>query len=227
VSRVTDFDTFVGSSPIHIRNNTPPNYAASFSVPPQNVDYDLGSTFGVEKLAFWNYPFMDPGGVTAFEVYTSEVSDFSSSFFAGVFTPINDGNGDINVVQVFDLADSNARFVRLRITGSAGGVGFGFSEVAFGVAGPATVVPEPSSLALLLAGAVGLAGVSLRRWWKQDPRNTGGAEQAAAADRGRERRRGGAARFCGERGRYLRGRRVVRDGAVHGTVSLLIGSEPC
>jgi hypothetical protein len=50
----------------------------------------------------------------------------------------------------------------LQITSDAGGDGFGFSEVAFGVSSPVTV-PEPASLALFGLGTLGLAGWRLRR----------------------------------------------------------------
>ncbi len=163
VSGVTDFNTYVSSSPIHTRNNTLPNYAASFSLPPQNVDYDLGSTYGVQQLAFWNYPFQSSAGVTSFDVFTSSVSNFSSSFFAGSFLPLDDGNSSTNAVQVFDIADSTARFVRLRVTGTASSNATGFSEIAFDTAAPSNPVPAPAGLLLVGSGLPMLAGLVWRR----------------------------------------------------------------
>jgi hypothetical protein len=157
VSGVTDFSTYVASGPIHTRNNTPPNYAASFSLPPVNVDYDLGSTYNVQRMAFWNYPFNFSAGVIGMQVFTSSVPNFSTSFLAGTFTPVDDGNGDVNHVQVFDVTDSNARYVRLHITAVDSTNGTGFSEVAWG----ASNVPEPTSLAALSLAA--LAGAVMRR----------------------------------------------------------------
>jgi hypothetical protein len=82
---------------------------------------------------------------------------FASAVFVGAFTPVNDGDSDTNEMQVFDLAAANARYVRLRIIGSAGGDAFGFSGIAFGV------VPEPSLQAVLVVGAICLTMASLRQ----------------------------------------------------------------
>jgi hypothetical protein len=109
VSGVTNYATYIGSSPIHTRNNFPPNYAATFTTPPANVDYDLGSTYLIDRLAFWNYPFMSPGGVTSFDVFTSNDPSFASSLLVGTFLPLNDGNGNTNMVQDFDLLNSVGR----------------------------------------------------------------------------------------------------------------------
>jgi hypothetical protein len=89
-------------------------------------------------------------------VYTSELSDFTTSFFAGTFSPLVDVGVGTNALQVFDLSDSTARFVRVRITERIGAVGFGFSEVAF-------AVPEPSTGSLLALGLVGIAAARRRR----------------------------------------------------------------
>jgi hypothetical protein len=149
---VTDFSAYVGSLPKHLRLNTPANYAASFSPNPQNVDFDLGATYAVSKLAFWNYPFPQSGGVTSLDVFTANDLSFSSPFFAGTFFPADDGNETVNTVQVFDLTDSNAKYVRLRVTQTAEPGGFGFSEVAFGV------VPEPLTTTNFAIAAAMLVG---------------------------------------------------------------------
>jgi len=152
VSGTTDFGTYVALGPIHTRNNTPPNYGVSFSLPPVDVDYDLGSTYNVKEMAFWNYPFNFSAGVTGMQVFTSSVPNFATSFLAGTFNPLDDGDTLINHVQVFDLTDSNARYVRLHVTSTASTNGTGFSEVAWG----ATQVPEPASLAAMTLAAVAL-----------------------------------------------------------------------
>jgi hypothetical protein len=158
-SGVTNFATYVAAAPIHTRNNTPPNFGATFSLPPVNVDYDLGSAFTVQRLAFWNYPFGDSGSVTALEVYTSSAPDFSGAVFAGVFAPLPDGDGNINNVQVFDLTDTGARYVRLRATAVAVPNGTGWSEIAF----DAAIIPEPASLATVCPAIAALAAAMRRR----------------------------------------------------------------
>jgi hypothetical protein len=165
VSGVTDFGTYVGAGPTH--TGTPGTFGATFSLPPQNFDFDLGAAYTVQHLAFWNYPFPNSGGVRGLEVFTSNVANFSSSFPAGVFSPADDATGgNVNAVQVFDLIDSNARYVRLRVTAVASPVGIGFSEVAFG----ATFIPEPASLATLCLGAAALATTMTRRCGRQSRR---------------------------------------------------------
>ena len=163
VSGVTDFSTYVAGGPIHTRNNTPGNFAASFTLPPDDIDYDLGSTFNVQRMAFWNYPFNFSAGVASMQIFTSSVPNFATSFLAGTFNPVDDGDGNINHVQVFDLTDSNARYVRVHVLAVDSTNGTGFSEIAFG----ASNVPEPASLATLGMGAAALAGSMTRRWGRR------------------------------------------------------------
>lgn len=161
VSGVTDFNTYIGLSPTHLGVSDPtPNFAASPTTVPQNIDYDLGATYPVTKMAFWNYPFNTLGPVTSLDVFTANNAGFAGAFFAGSFLPADDAASDVNQVQVFDLADSNARYVRLRITGQATIEAIGYSEVAFGV------VPEPFTVGYIAVAAVTLlsaAGRTRRR----------------------------------------------------------------
>ncbi len=131
VSGVTDFDTYVGLSPTHIRNNDPANYAASFGHPPLNIDYELGVSSLVTQLALWNYPFPESGGIVDFDVFTAQSADFVDAVFVGSFAASDDGDDVINSVQVFDLLDSAARYVRIHVLTTAAPVGTGLSEVAF------------------------------------------------------------------------------------------------
>lgn len=148
VSGVTDFDVYIGLSPTHTRNNNPENFAASRSLPPLNIDYDLGEVLSVTQLALWNYPFGNSAGIIDFNVFTAELPDFSDSEFVGAFTALDDGNGDVNNVQVFDLIDSDARYVRLEVVSVARGNGTGLSEIAF------ATIPGPATAAVFLIAAV-------------------------------------------------------------------------
>ena len=169
VSGVTDFAMYVALSPAHFASNTTRNYAASFLLPPDAiVDYDLGLDdfdlpLRISQLAFWQYPFSTTGSILDFDVYTSNDSTFAdlSVVLVGSFTAVIDGSGlgaPGTGVQVFDLLDTSARFLRIDVQTVAGG-GFGWSEVAFDV-------PEPSTAALL---GLGLAALAARR------RSLGGA----------------------------------------------------
>lgn len=146
ISGVTDFDTYVGLLPTHLRNNNPVNFAASYELPPLNIDFDLGFSTLVTQLALWNYPFFNTGGIIDFNVFTAQSADFSDSVFVGSFTALDDGDGDINTVQVFDLVDSSARYIRIGVL-TGGPIGTGLSEVAFGT------IPAPATLAVFVAFA--------------------------------------------------------------------------
>jgi hypothetical protein len=156
VSGVTDFNTYIGLSPTHVGSNSPENFAASPTTVPQNVDYDFGATYPVVKMAFWNYPFNTLGPVTSLDVFTANNAGFAGAFFAGSFFPADDAASDVNQVQVFDLADSNARYVRLRITGQATIEAIGYSEVAF------AVIPEPFTVGYIAVAVVTLFGTAGR-----------------------------------------------------------------
>ena len=156
VSGVTDFNTYVGLSPTHVGSNSPENFAASPTTVPQNVDYDLGATYPVVRMAFWNYPFNTLGPVSSLDVYTANNASFTGAFFAGSFLPADDAASDVNQVQVFDVADSNARYIRLRVTGQTTTNAFGYSEVAFGV------VPEPFTVGYIAVAVVTFLGTSGR-----------------------------------------------------------------
>ncbi len=162
-SGLTDFDTYVAQNPTHTGSNTPQTYAASTRLPNPylNVDYDLGSTYVVEKMAFWNYPFPDSAAIVGINVYTSDTADFLTSLLVGTFSPISDGNRitNINEVQIFDLLDSTARYLRLQITATETTTGNGFSELALGV----TPVPLPAAVWLFGSGMAGLIGFSRRK----------------------------------------------------------------
>lgn len=175
VSGVTDFATYVALSPAHFASNIATNYAASFIAPPNAiVDYDLGlddsdSPLRILQLAFWQYPHPTTGSILDFDVYTSNGSTFADSLLVGSFTAVIDGSGlgaPGTGVQVFDLLDSSAQFLRIDVQTVAGGGGFGWSEVAFDVIPELPELPEPSTAALL---GLGLAALAARR------RSLGGA----------------------------------------------------
>jgi hypothetical protein len=152
VSGVTDFATFATLNPRHGGNNAA--IGASDTMP-GNVDYDLGATYNVGQLLFWNSRFGGTG-VTGIEVSTSSTPDFAAPLNVGVFTVLSDGDNSSSGMQVFDLIDSSAQYVRVRVTSIAGGFGFSFGEVAF-----VQAVPEPSSA--MMIGAVVAAIVARRR----------------------------------------------------------------
>jgi hypothetical protein len=160
LSGVTDFASYTSSDPIHAQGDQPPTYAAANVASPFNVDYALGGTYGVNQLALWNYPFPTSGGLHSFEVYTSGDAGFAASTLVGSFIALDDGTL-LNHVQVFDLADTNAAFVRIHSLSTRQNGFAGFSEVAFGVNAVSSDLPEPGVPALALIGL--LAAVLARR----------------------------------------------------------------
>jgi hypothetical protein len=157
VSGVTDLATYLAGPSAHIGGNA--TLGVTLTNPVANVDFDLGSSQFVTDLLFWNYRFASSGGVRLMDVFTSDTADFSTSTAVGTFSPLDNaglsGNAPVPV-QVFDLIDTNARYVRLTVRERWSTIndGFGFSEVAF-------VVPTPGAATLLALG--GLLAARRRR----------------------------------------------------------------
>lgn len=153
VSGVTDFATYVAGNPVGGCNNCAGHYFGN-PVTPGNIDFDLGASVLVDQLGLFNGSHR---GATRIELYTSNLADFSVSAFVGAFNPTLSGNPNLDErIQVFDLADTSARYVRLRILAHDTPCCVGISEVTFDV-GQANHVPEPSPLALLAIAGAGLA----------------------------------------------------------------------
>ncbi len=142
-SGVTDFDDYIALAPTHFGNNFTEGYTND--EPAVNIDYDLGAPLTIGRMALWFSRFPQSGNPSQLQVITSLTSDFATPFDAGTFYP-NDGRGGFGAspapVQVFDLADSEARYVRVRVLSKFANFGVFYSEVAFAQ----VTVPEPSSL---------------------------------------------------------------------------------
>ena len=149
-SGVTNFDSYISSNP---RANTTGNQNHFFSSSGNTtgqMDFDLGDTFSIERLALWNIGGSTISNLNSFTVFTSETLDFSSATNAGTFSAHNTTSRAIVPVQVFDLTDSEARYVRMQINSNHGHANFtGFAELAFDVSAATTSIPEPSSATML------------------------------------------------------------------------------
>lgn len=150
-SGVTDFDDYIALSPTHFGNNFTEGYTEA--EPVVNIDYDLGAPLTIGRMALWFSRFPQSANPSQLQVITSLTSDFATPFDAGTFFP-NDGRGGFGgtpaPVQVFDLADSEARYVRVSVLSKFANFGVFYSEVAFAQ----VTVPEPSALLMAVVFAV-------------------------------------------------------------------------
>lgn len=168
-SGVTDFDTYDptnvshagGFSGVWISGN-------GFLTPPQFMTYDLGSSFAIERVAFWQQ-----GGtgsqINAFEIFAdddgSPVDDLGTSI--GAFNPTM----GTTFGQVFNITDVSTQFLHMRITSGQHGTSTrpAIGEFAVDQTVASTPVPEPSTYALFLTGlaAVGIMNRRRKRYNKQ------------------------------------------------------------
>jgi len=179
VDGVTDFDAYIAQSPTHEHGGNNPDFFLGTGTPDLPIDFDLGAAYRIRQLALWNCPFNNLGAILDFEVYTANSVDFLDSTLVGSFTALNDGDDPFAAApfrtgaQVFDLLDTNARYLRIRVLTSVLVGGFydnvnrptryGLSEVAFDTSAVPSEVPEPGSLSLMVLGVAALIGVRRRR----------------------------------------------------------------
>lgn len=158
VSGTTDFDTYLAGNPTHGTGTVSWFY---HSGPPVSVDFDMGSTQTITRLALWNSPDTGAGRDTdEFTIFTSNVSNFSTSTNVGTFNAAHTTSTP-DSHQLFDLTDTTARYVRLSIASIHGGDIVALGELAFET--EAVAVPEPSSIAIMGLGLIGMGAYRWRR----------------------------------------------------------------
>ena len=159
---VTDFDNYTISNPSHTNSSTNSFLSNPGSNRTGNLDFDLGGTFSIDKLALWNLG----GSVNSledFDVYTADNALFTGAtkVNASTLTALQ-----TTTVQVFDLTPSTASHIRIDFSDSnpnygGNGDGTGVGEVAFS---SSAAIPEPSSYLLFGTAISGLLGIGwLRR----------------------------------------------------------------
>ena len=159
ISGVTDFDTYIAGNPTANCNNCAPQYFGVDGAYSGVIDFDLGGIFSVNQLALGNN---DARGITSFEIFTSDSASFTGAVSVGVFSSTVSGDAQLNrPIEVFDLLDTNAQFVRLEVYSHATSI-LGISELAFDVAPPSSV-PVPAAVWLFGSGLLGLVGLARRK----------------------------------------------------------------
>ncbi len=156
-SGVTDFDTYIASSPIHSSDAGSEFTLTEASL---SVVYDLGSSMSIDALALWNED--------AFGFGTGELSWSLNGIDFFALTTINPADNPAFLTygaEVFSLAETFLRYIRFDISDcpqpdGLATIACGIGEVAFRVGdGGVAEVPIPGAIPLFLAG---LAGLQLR-----------------------------------------------------------------
>ena len=153
-SQVTDFDAYVASNPTAAHGNGTNIWGSALGVRSGNFDLNLGGTFRVSAMVFWNL-LGDPSSVREFTLLADNDASFGSAVNLGTFTASNTlGSGSNTGAQVFTFPETSAAFIRIQIlnTWSAGSDHAVFNEVAF-----KATVPEPTIFWLLGLGLPGIA----------------------------------------------------------------------
>ena len=140
---------------------------------PAFVAFDMGSAVSLTAFLYWGSSFSGAGGqqdVKDFDLFADTDMDPTNGLgvLLGSFSAA-DSSGNVNTHEMerFDFSQTTTQFIHMRINNThSTNPNPGFSEAAF-IGTESAPVPEPSTLALLSLGTLGLCG---RRWRRrQDP----------------------------------------------------------
>lgn len=124
---------------------------------PRLFSFDLGAEYAVSAIGIWTAGTL---WSTEFELFADDDFDFTNGVGASIL-----GSSTLSLTgQAFSFSEIRTRYVHF--TGPAvtarSASAYGLSEVVFGGRTVSTV-PEPSMLALFLAGLALLTGAAMRR----------------------------------------------------------------
>lgn len=159
VSGVTDFDSFVASTTASFNTQAQLGGAGP---PLSYFEFDFGSSVAIDAIAVWNQ--WGSASLNTLNIETSAVADFSVSQLFGVFTMSIFNGANPIAADVFTFDSSMFRYLRVNnLTNAGWGSATRVNEFAFRQADAEVPVPEPTTVALLGIGLVGLAGAEVRR----------------------------------------------------------------
>lgn len=155
-ANVTDFDTYIGTAPLHSASFAGNEWFSNFSSTSASVTYDLGSARTFNALALWNE---EGSGIGLLDLFVS-LDNVTFAPLAAGLTPTDNPPFPVPYgADVFGFGTTTARYVRFDMSrcpqAPADFDACGIGEVAFRET--AQRVSEPASLALVSLAALGLA----------------------------------------------------------------------
>jgi F5/8 type C domain/PEP-CTERM motif len=164
-SGVTDFATYMAGNPTH-SFDAGSEWFTTTGISTAQVDYDLGADYAIDQMAFWNE---ESSGVGAFDLFVSS-DNVTFTLLAAGLTTTDHATLSPYTADIFSFASTNARYIRLAITGcpqpaqpSGPFLACAIGEVAFSANPVITDVPEPATFVLLGLGIAGLAAARRKR----------------------------------------------------------------
>jgi hypothetical protein len=151
-SGVTNFATYTATA-TEAHGSTADVWQSN-SVTTGNVTFTLGGSDKIDSFALWNGD--STYGVKGFTLLASTTTSFTNATNLGSFTA-NAGSSSAELAQDFTFAATTAKYVEMEITSNYSGTFTEIDEAAF-----EQVVPEPSSVVMMITGSAGALLLWLR-----------------------------------------------------------------
>lgn len=160
-SGVDDFDAYLALNPTHSYVASGNEWFTALGIISATITYDLGGLYSLDRMVLWND---EASGLGLFDISVS-VDNITfttvASALAGTDNPQNADYG----YDIFSFGTHDASYVRLDISNCPQldniFYGCGMGEIAFSAS--AASAPEPTSLALIAIGLLGLVGIKRRK----------------------------------------------------------------